>query len=451
MSKYRKIVWNEGMLLTPHHFQQWDNYYEELVNSRSRAIRSYDYGVLDLQINREAIGNGEFQITNCHAVLPDGLMINVPDAEGVPDLRPIADHFHPEQEKLGVHLAIPAKKIGEANFQANGAKPNINLRFLQEGALVKDETSGTNEQPIAYAKSNLRIIFDDELRDGFTSIKIAELERTPTGQLKISDDYVPPILKTSASTWVVNMQRQLVEILITKSSSLGEQRRQKNASLADFTTSEVAVFWLLQTINSAIPTMSHFFRSPLLHPESLYLEMAEVIGKLLTFSIKDHPKDIVKYDHDDLYFTFSQLSAQLRDLLETVIPSRCVPIPLEKTRETLYVGRIEDERLFKDAGFYLAVRAKMPESKLIEGVPRVVKVGSRDVIDTIIGSALPGVVLSHASPPPAPIPTRVGFQYFKLDTMGPYWDGIKGSKVVSVFVPNEIVDEKVEMYAVKAK
>ena len=179
--------------------------------------------------------------------------------------------------------------------------------------------------------------------------------------------------------------------------------------------------------------------------------MAEVIGKLLTFSIKDHPKDIVKYDHDDLYFTFSQLSAQLRDLLETVIPSRCVPIPLEKTRETLYVGRIEDERLFKDAGFYLAVRAKMPESKLIEGVPRVVKVGSRDVIDTIIGSALPGVVLSHASPPPAPIPTRVGFQYFKLDTMGPYWDGIKGSKVVSVFVPNEIVDEKVEMYAVKAK
>lgn len=439
------------MLLTPHHFQQWDNYYEELVNSRSRAIRSYDYGVLDLQINREAISNGEFQITNCHAVLPDGLMINVPDAEGVPDLRPIADHFHPEQEKLGVHLAIPAKKIGEANFQANGAKPNNNLRFLQEGALVKDETSGTNEQPIAYAKSNLRIIFDDELRDGFTSIKIAELERTPTGQLKLSEDYVPPILKTSASTWVVNMQRQLVEILIAKSSSLGEQRRQKNASLADFTTSEVAVFWLLQTINSAIPTMSHFFRTPLLHPESLYLELAEVIGKLLTFSIKDHPKDIVKYDHDDLYFTFSNLSAQLKDLLETVIPSRCVPIPLEKTRDTLYVGRIEDERLFKDAGFYLAVRAKMPESKLIEGVPRIVKVGSRDVIDTIIGSALPGVVLSHVNPPPAPIPTRVGFQYFRLDSMGPYWDGVKGSKVISVFVPDEIVDEKVEMYAVKAK
>ena len=195
--------------------------------------------------------------------------------------------------------------------------------------------------------------------------------------------------------------------------------------------------------------MAHYFRTPLLHPEKLYLEMTSLIGKLMTFALEMHPKDIVKYDHDDLYFTFFNLSAQLKELLETVIPSRCVPIPLEKTRETLYVGRIDDERLLKEAGFYLAVSSKMPESKLIEGVPRVVKIASRDVIDSVIGSALPGVVLTHASPPPAPIPARVGFKYFQLDSIGPYWNGIKGSKVVAVYVPDEIPDEKIEMYAVK--
>ncbi len=449
MSKYRKIVWNEGMLLTPHHFQQWDNYHEELLNSRVRSVLPYEYGVLDLQINNEAVANGNFQITNCRAVLPDGLMINVPDADAVPDLRPVGDHFPPEAERLGVHLAIPARKAGEANFAANGAKPNYNLRFLQEGAMVKDETSGTNEQPLAYAKSNLRIIFDDELRDGFTSVKIAELERTATGSLKISEEYIPPILKSSASNWLVNMTRGLVEILITKSGSLGEQRRQRNASLADFTTSEVAVFWLLHTINSSIPTMAHYFRSPMLHPEKLYLALAELVGKLMTFSTEYHPKDIVRYDHDDLYFTFFNLSQQLKELLETVIPSRCVPIPLEKVRDTLYVGRVEDERLLKEAAFYLAVNSPMPESRLIEGVPRVVKIASRDVIDSVIGSALPGVVLTHSNPPPAPIPARVGFRYFLLDSIGPYWNGIKGSKVLAVYVPDEIPDEKLEMYAVK--
>ncbi len=97
MSKYRRVVWNEGMLLTPQHFQQWDNYHEELVSSRFRSISPYEYGILDLQINREAIANGNFQMTGCYAVLPDGLLINVPDTDALPDLRPVGDHFHPEK------------------------------------------------------------------------------------------------------------------------------------------------------------------------------------------------------------------------------------------------------------------------------------------------------------------------------------------------------------------
>jgi type VI secretion system protein ImpJ len=62
---------------------------------------------------------------------------------------------------------------------------------------------------------------------------------------------------------------------------------------------------------------------------------------------------------------------------------------------------------------------------------------------------LPGVVMKHASPPPAPIPTRVGFHYFGLDSIGPYWADISGSKTISVYVPDEFPDVKLEMYAVK--
>lgn len=449
MSRYRKIVWNEGMLLTPHHFQQWDNYYEELINTRLSSLDAYEWGVLDLQANRESIANGNFDLLRCRCVMPDGLILDIPTKDAGPDPRPIEGHFHPEAETLGVHLAIPAKRFGAMNFQANGGAADHNLRFWQEGSLAVDETSGSNEQPLALARANLRIIFDDELRDGYSAIKIAEIERTATGQYVLSEKYIPPALNITASQWLMNMLKQLVEILITKSSSLSEQRRQRGASLADFTTSEVAVFWLLNTVNASIPAMMHLFRTHLVHPERLYVVMAELAGRLMTFALNYHPKDIVRYEHTDLYYTFSQLSLQIRDLLETVIPTRCVPIPLERTRESLYVGRIQDDRLLNEAGFYLAVKANMPESRLIDGVPRVIKIASRDVIDAVIGSALPGVVLRHASPPPAPIPTRIGFHYFMLDTVGPYWDGIKGSKVIAVYVPEEIPDEIVEMYAVK--
>lgn len=441
------------MLLTPHHFQQWDNYYEELLNARFASLAPYEWGVLDLQVNREAVSNNNFQIVTTRAVMPDGLLVDVPTRDAAPDLRAVEGHFPAEKDTLGVHLAIPAQKYGSANFQASGAlggSSNLNVRFFQEGALVPDETTGSNEQPLAYARPNLRVLFDDELRDGFTSIKIAELERTATGGLVMSETYIPPVLNVSANVWLTNMLRQLVEILITKSSSLADQRRQRGANLADFTTDQIAVFWLLHTVNSSIPVMSHLFRTNIVHPERLYVEMAELVGRLMTFAVGKHPKDIVTYEHIDLYTTFSQLSALLRELLETVIPTRCVPIPLEKVRDTLYVGRILDERLLKEAAFYLAVRAEMKEHKLVEVVPRVVKIASRDVIEAIIGSALPGVTLTHQSPPPAAIPTRIGFQYYGLDTIkNPYWDGIKGAKTVAVYVPDEIPDERVEMYAVK--
>src|SRR5215813_10288619 len=100
MSHYRKVVWNEGMLLTPHHFQQWDNYYEEVLNSRFSSFTPYEWGILDLQINQEAIANGLFNLTRCSAVMPDGLLIKIPQAAASPEARHVQGHFNPTSESL---------------------------------------------------------------------------------------------------------------------------------------------------------------------------------------------------------------------------------------------------------------------------------------------------------------------------------------------------------------
>jgi type VI secretion system protein ImpJ len=447
MSGYRKVVWNEGMLLSPHHFQQSDNYHEALLNSRLASIIPYEWGVLELQINREAISNGYFELLNCRAVMPDGLLVDMPSNDPAPDAREIKSHFSVDTETLPVYLSVPARRLGSANFQSNGAANY--LRFRQEPFLIKDETTGDNERQIAFARSNLRLLFGPEVNEGYSSIKIAELERTTTGHFALSEKFIPPALNIAASGWIVNMLRQLVEILIAKSNSLSDQRRQRATTLADFTTSEAAIFWLLHTVNSSLPTLAHLFRTRLVHPERLYSEMIELAGRLMTFSTTYHPKEIGKYDHNDLFSTFSQLFRDIKELLETVIPTRCVPIPLENTRESLYTGRIEDERLLKEAAFYIGVKAHLPDTRLIDRVPLLIKIASKDVIDAVIGSGLPGVTLAHASPPPASLPTRVGYHYFTLDRIGPFWDSINGSKTVAIYVPDEIPDEMLEMYAVK--
>jgi len=448
MGRYRRIVWNEGMLLTPHHFQQSDNYYEELLNSRLASLFPYDWGVLEININREALSNGLFELTRCHLVMPDGLLLNLPETQVLPEARPVDGHFDPAEEKLNVSLAIPSLRIGAANYQTNGAEHSTNVRFLQDAADVVDETTGDNWQQIAYARGNLRILFGAEQSEGYTSIKIAEIKRTTTGQLSLSDRYIPPALSIGASPWVMNMLRQIIEILVTKSTTHGNQRRQRGNSLADFTGGDIALFWLLHTVNTAIPKFTHLFRTRIVHPERLYSEMSSLVGSLMTFAVDRHPKSIVAYDHTNLYFTFTQLAAQIRDLLDTVIPTKCIQIPLKAVRESIYFGRVVDERLLKDAAFILGIQAKLPDAHLLQRVPRIVKIASLDDIDVVVGSALPGVSVRNAAPPPS-VPVRAGFHYFKLDSNGGFWEKIRGSKTISLYVPAEFPDVKLELYAVK--
>ena len=454
MSRFRKIIWNEGMLLSPQHFQQWDNYYEGLLGARIHSLVPYEWGVLDLDISSNAVRNKKIELVRCRAVMPDGLIVDVPHSDAAPAQRSVEDHFATASDYLDVYLAIPEKIAGAANYQMNGDSTDPRLRYRQQSEEVTDEITGSNAQPVSFARNNLRLLFGDESHDGYSTIKIAKLARDE-GQIIVSERYIPPLLNIAASPWLTNMLRELIEILITKSSSLGEKRRQRGASLADFTTSEVATFWLLHTVNSSIPLFSHLDRTrsaePVrpVHPERLYVAMAELAGKLMTFVIGRHPKDIVPYEHTKLYETFSALWEQLRYFLETVIPARCVQIPLHKERESLYTGRTDDKQLLEEAEFYLAVAAHVPEAQLIRRVPNLVKIASLDDIDVIIGSAMPGLSLTHAMTPPAPIPLHKGFHYFALDRQNVHWERIRALKALAVYVPEELPEETVELYAVK--
>jgi len=456
MSRYRRIVWNEGMLLTPHHFQQADNYTEDLINARVCSLLSHEWGILDLQLNRDAVANGSVQLLSCRGVMPDGLIVNIPQTSPEPDARPVGDHFSPTADRLDLYLAVPASRVGAANFQTDGSPGSQAVRFLQEPGVAIDETSGENEQQVAFARPNLRLLFADELREGYSAIKIAELLRTTTGQLKLSEEYVPPALHLGASAWLENLLRQLIEYLVAKSRTLGDRRHQSGAGQAVFSTDDGMVLWVLPTVNAAIPVLTHLFRQRIVHPERLYTEMVRLAGALMTLVFDRHAKDLPRYEHLDLFNTFRQLDFELRYLLEKVDPQRYVPIPLIQERQALYVARVNDDQLLREAEFFLAVGAQVPENKLIERVPFAIKIAHRDGIDVVINNALSGVHITHVTPP-GQIPTRAGLHYFRLDrndldvALKRFWDFIVATKTISVWVADEFPEAKLEMYAIKPR
>lgn len=458
MSRFRRIVWNEGMLLTPHHFQQSDNHIEELLNVRVASLMPYEWGIIDLQLNRDAIANGSVQLLSCRGVMPDGLWIDIPTTCPAPEARPVEDHFSPTEDHLDVYLGVPSTRIGSANFQnpefTSNKKNGETVRYLQDAKSVFDETNGANEQQLAFAIPNFKLIFGDETLEGYDVIKIAELERTSTGRLTLSESYVPPALNIGASAWLSDLVRQMIEFLIAKTRALGERRKQGGGGQAVFTTDDGMVLWLLPALNSIIPIMTHLYKQRITHPERLYSELASLAGALTTLVFDRASKDIQQYDHKDLYATFSKLDIDIRLLLEKIDPQRYVPIPLIQERPAVYTGRVNDDQLLREAEFYLAVGAQVPENKIIERVPFAIKIADREGIDVIINQALRGVSVTHV-PPPGQIPTRVGLQYFRLDrndldiALKRFWDRIIAFKSISIWVADEFPEAKLELYAVK--
>jgi type VI secretion system protein ImpJ len=85
------------------------------------------------------------------------------------------------------------------------------------------------------------------VQKGVSALRAARVRRTPAGTFALDPSFVPPVLDISASEHLMSIARRLIEMLAPRSSVLSGNQRQRNLTLADFSTSDIANFWLLYT------------------------------------------------------------------------------------------------------------------------------------------------------------------------------------------------------------
>ena len=301
-----------------------------------------------------------------------------------------------------MYLAIPQYR--ERGLNVSAPLRQADTRFRAEVETFKDENTGASERPVQVARKNFRLLVEGESREGASALRVASVRRTPSGTFQLNPRFVPPLLDFTASDYVVSIARRLVEILSSRSSMLSGTRRQKNQTLADFTTADIANFWLLYTINNYFPLLRHLFETRAGHPEELYSAMLSLSGALTTFSRNIHPRDLPLYDHDDLGACFTDLDEKLRVLLETVVPSNFVSLPLKLVQPSIYATSIDQDKYLVNTKLYLAVNAEMNQADLINKTPHLLKVCSANHIEHLVRQALPGVPLTHAPRLPVRFP-----------------------------------------------
>jgi type VI secretion system protein ImpJ len=444
-----KVVWKEGMFLQPQHFQQAERFVLNTMNSRMAVYSPFFYGTWEIDIDKDALVNNLLTLTRCSGVLPDGCAFSVPREDAGPPSRSFADHFSHDQQFLDVFLALPLVKEGKPNVSSAVTESHHQVRYKSKMAGIADDVFGTQRKEIELGGYNFQILFGDESLDNFASVQIARLKRNTNGQISLQDTYIQPILQIGGSRFLMVQLRSLLEMILAKCSTLAQGRRQIEGGFAEFSTSEETAFRLLETMMTYAPLLNYHLSSPLAHPFDLYSIMMTFAGALSTFSSDFSVKDFPRYDHHQLSNTFGNLIRIIRVVLEADISAGCVPVPIEQVNQATYVAKVPDDRLLSTAKFFFGISAKVPEKELIIGVLQRIKMCSRDRIDLLISSAMPGLTLMHSSRPPEGLSTKPGYQYFTLDQQGQFWEGIRSTGSIAFYFPNNFPELKMEMLALK--
>ena len=443
MRQMQPVLWTKGVLLSPQHFQTQDRFLEDLLEFQLSTLAFCPWGFRRLEIDREALAGGSFAIAAAAGILPDGLLFDMPLSDPVPPPKQLEGAFSPDQQTLDVYLAIPEYRYGGHNVSA--AQRDRDTRYRAEELLRRDETTGRSERPIQVARKNVRILLEGESTDGSTILRTARLTRTTSGDYQLDAQFVPPLIDIEASEYVMAVARRLVEILSTKSTELAGMRRQKNQSLADFGIADVASFWLLYTINSYLPELRHIYETRRGHPAAFYEMMLALAGALSTFSMRIHPRDLPSYEHDELGACFGKLDAQLRELLETVVPANTVSLPLRVVQPSVHAAALDQDKYIAAPQLFLAISGPGKANELVKRVPSLLKVSAAGQLDHLIRQALPGITLTYVPTPPSAVPVKLDYHYFMLQKTGPEWDAVSRARNIAAYVPGEMGEVQIEL------
>lgn len=443
MKQLQPVLWSKGTFLTPQHLQLQDKFLEDSMNFRVQALNFCAWGFSELVLNQELLTEGQLAVSRASGIFPDGLVFEIPGSDQPPPSKSLAEFFDPGMNDLDIYLTVPDYKDKGLNVAAAGQ--TTSSRYVAEIAAIRDENTGTGEKPVQIARKNLRLLAANESREGSSVLRIANVEKTETGSFRLNPRFVPPLLEVRASDYLQGLISGILEILSAKSSQLSASRRQKNLSLADFTTADIANFWLLYTVNSNIPVLSHIFQGQRCHPEELFSALTALGASLTTFSPTIRPRDLPVYDHSNLSKVFTELDEKLRILLETVVPTNVVSLPLKHVKNTVYATSIDQDKYLNNTRMYLAVSADANDETILRSVPQLVKACSATHIEQLISKALPGIPLTYISSPPSAIPVKMKYQYFSLNQSGAAWESVTRARNFAVHVPAEIPNPQMEL------
>lgn len=302
------VLWHEGMLLAPHHFQQawWRG--EALLGYGLAQVGMFPWGVRRLSIDRAMLAAGHIRILALEGILPDGLAILHPrDDEPYLelDLAPFKDQL--AQSPMAVHVVVPADNPRP--------EPGETRRWRSvEGGAVADANTGDNRMAIPRMRPALSLA----ITEGPTTPPARRFVSMPIARIGFRDDafslepFAPPRLDFPSGGELATLTRSVVQRLREKASAIAD-RIQGGGELPLGGMTDT-----LRALVAPLPRLEGLLQIERVHPFQVYLALCDLMGSLAWLGGQPVPPTPPAYQHDDALPAFAIIGEYVLKVMERV-------------------------------------------------------------------------------------------------------------------------------------
>lgn len=439
-----RIIWSDGLVLNHQLFQLQDMVHEQRLALSTRSLHAYPCGVqrcVALNADHE-VDRAELMVLE--AVLPCGTLVRAPDADELPLALPFG-RVAPDIDSLLVAVTLPPWRRDGGNCPDTDRR---DTRYTPREALTPDMYGDGPKVPIHFARLRPQLVIVTSERPEPDALPIARYLRGPGGGFLFDRTYIAPALSVSECAPVQDRLTHLLKAMHGKIATLTAEQAEPVRDSVAYRAGDHATFWLLHTLGAGAASLMHLKELPIVAPERLFQEMLRLAGGLQAFRRTEEQRRLPTYDHMQANACFGLLFNLVTHLIDTVIPTRFIAIPLNEERTSYFVGTLDAELIDANAMLCLALHSDPSDADLVTTVPRRFKLGTADDVEKAVNSALPCVPLKHLPHPPPAVPVKPDHLYFALDRTSVTCKRMLEGKTLTLFVPDGLPKLRMELLAV---
>ncbi|MFL1553542.1 type VI secretion system baseplate subunit TssK [Pseudomonas sp. D47] len=438
-----KMVWKEGMLLMPQHFQQNDRHYDYQLKARTQLMSRYGWGLFTLEIDEHYFNTRKIVISKASGVLPDGSLFELGH-----DTQALVLDVPKNTHNVPVYLALPL--VTGNHIETRDVKhQDVLARYLAHDLKIADSfAEGLSVCDASCAKPDFRLLLGEQPNDQhFVKIKICQvIAPNGTDGIALDKEFIATHLHFNAHSELQAFLKEVLSLLGNRGDKLAARIR----SSGQVGGAEVGDFMMLQLINRYELLLRHSLRTDQAHPEEVYLVLLGLLGELTTFASDDKRPDMaLQYEHSDQGACLRQLTDAIRQVLSMVLEQHAIKLELQQAKYNIQVSPIKDPTLLDSSYFVLAASAQCDTEELRTRLPAHLKAGTVESIRQLVNLHLPGIKVSPLAVAPRQIPFHANKSYFTLEFSEQEVADLKRSGGFAFHISGEFTGLELDFWAIR--